>query len=197
MNGLSIPPCTSNGTTGTNGTCMDRMDHFFLAFSSTAVLFVLVAVITGIVFVSLVTFHVHKRKMKKRKIQKAQEEYERDNCSPRTAKGKAPLQQCIVVRAGHGGAGDRTPVEAAHWRDGVQEPVAVPDTDQDSSAKPIPENCCKTTSRHRDHETKAPAGCRGNVPTAELQIPSKMGGMMVSLLPRSELDHVAVTGSGV
>ncbi|KAL4647674.1 hypothetical protein GN956_G8085 [Arapaima gigas] len=142
MNGLSIPPCTSNGTTGTNGTCMDRMDHFFLAFSSTAVLFVLVAVITGIVFVSLVTFHVHKRKMKKRKIQKAQEEYERDNCSPRTAKGKAPLQQCIVVRAGHGGAG-------------VQEPVAVPDTDQDSSAKPIPENCCKTTSRHRDHETKA------------------------------------------
>ncbi|KPP79387.1 hypothetical protein Z043_101034 [Scleropages formosus] len=143
MNGLPIPPCTSNGTTPSNGTCVDRMDHLFQAFSSTAVLFVLVAVITGIVFVSLATFHVHKSKMKKRKIQKAQEEYERDNCSPRTAKGRAPLRQCVVVRAGRGGAG-------------VRDPAAVPNPDQDSSAIPIPGNCSKADSRHsRDHEANA------------------------------------------
>lgn len=36
--------------------------------------------------------------MKKRKIQKAQEEYERDNCSPKAAKGKPVVRQCVMVR---------------------------------------------------------------------------------------------------
>ncbi|KAK2881500.1 hypothetical protein Q8A67_018768 [Cirrhinus molitorella] len=54
--------------------------------------------IIGIIFVSVTTFHFHKSKMKKRKIQKAQEEYERDNCSPKTVKGKPVVRQCIMVR---------------------------------------------------------------------------------------------------
>lgn len=96
---LSIPHCALNGTARTsNGTCFDRVDQLFQAFSSTVVLFVLIAMIIGIIFVSVTTFHFHKSKMKKRKIQKAQEEYERDNCSPKTAKGKPVVRQCVMVR---------------------------------------------------------------------------------------------------
>ncbi|XP_073674194.1 uncharacterized protein C11orf87 homolog [Garra rufa] len=96
---LSIPHCALNGTARTsNGTCFDRVDQLFQAFSSTAVLFVLIAMIIGIIFVSVTTFHFHKSKMKKRKIQKAQEEYERDNCSPKAVKGKPVVRQCIMVR---------------------------------------------------------------------------------------------------
>ncbi|XP_051535767.1 uncharacterized protein C11orf87 homolog [Myxocyprinus asiaticus] len=96
---LSIPHCALNGTAwSNNGTCFDRVDQLFQAFSSTAVLFVLIAMIIGIIFVSVTTFHFHKSKMKKRKIQKAQEEYERDNCSPKAVKGKPVVRQCIMVR---------------------------------------------------------------------------------------------------
>lgn len=96
---LSIPHCALNGTARTNnGTCFDRVDQLFQAFSSTVVLFVLIALIIGIIFVSITTFHFHKSKMKKRKIQKAQEEYERDNCSPKAAKGKPVVRQCVMVR---------------------------------------------------------------------------------------------------
>lgn len=96
---LSIPHCALNGTARTgNGTCFDRVDQLFQAFSSTGVLFVLITMIIGIIFVSVTTFHFHKSKMKKRKIQKAQEEYERDNCSPKGAKGKPAVRQCIMVR---------------------------------------------------------------------------------------------------
>ncbi|XP_051521295.1 uncharacterized protein C11orf87 homolog [Myxocyprinus asiaticus] len=96
---LSIPHCALNGTAGTNNdTCFDRVDQLFQAFSSTAVLFVLIVMIIGIILVSIMTFHFHKSKMKKRKIQKAQEEYERDNCSPKAAKGKPVVRQCKMVR---------------------------------------------------------------------------------------------------
>uniref|UniRef100_A0A3B3SHE6 Si:dkey-35i13.1 n=1 Tax=Paramormyrops kingsleyae TaxID=1676925 RepID=A0A3B3SHE6_9TELE len=104
---LSIPHCSLNGTTQINGTCINRVDHLFQAFSSTVVLFVLVVVIMGIICVSLTTFHLHKRKMKKRKIQKAQEEYERDNRKPKTAKGRPPLRPCMMVRPVHRQASDR------------------------------------------------------------------------------------------
>ncbi|XP_016413010.1 uncharacterized protein C11orf87 homolog [Sinocyclocheilus rhinocerous] len=96
---VSIPHCALNGTARTsNGTCFERVDQLFQAFSSTVVLFVLIAMIIGIIFVSVTTFHFHKSKMKKRKIQKAQEEYERDNCSPKAVKGKPVVRQCIMVR---------------------------------------------------------------------------------------------------
>uniref|UniRef100_A0A3B3T4I3 Chromosome 11 open reading frame 87 n=1 Tax=Paramormyrops kingsleyae TaxID=1676925 RepID=A0A3B3T4I3_9TELE len=98
---LSMPHCIFNGTNHNNGTCIAQVDRIFQAFSSTLALIVLVAVIIGIIFVSLTTFHFHKSKMKKRKIQKAQEEYERDNCSPKTIKGKPAIRQCIVVRSTH------------------------------------------------------------------------------------------------
>ncbi|XP_066556352.1 uncharacterized protein C11orf87 homolog [Amia ocellicauda] len=107
---LSIPHCTFNGTIDqTNGTCLLQVDHFSQAFSSTVVLVVLVAVIVGIILVSLTTFHFHKSKMKKRKIQRAQEEYERDNCSPTTAKGRPADRQCIMVRPGHRDGDHRPP----------------------------------------------------------------------------------------
>lgn len=95
---LSIPLCTY-GASQNNGTCMDQMDRFFQPFSSTFALIVLVAMIFGIIFVSLATFHFHKRKMRKRKIQRAQEEYERDSRSPVSAKGKRETARpCIIVR---------------------------------------------------------------------------------------------------
>ncbi|KAI4890229.1 hypothetical protein NFI96_001248 [Prochilodus magdalenae] len=96
---LAVPPCGSNGTAWPEGTCMARVEQLFQALSSTVVLFVLVAMIAAVISVSLTTFHFHKSKMKKRKMQRAQEEYERDNCSPR-AKGKPALRQCVVERPG-------------------------------------------------------------------------------------------------
>uniref|UniRef100_A0A3B4C3E4 Uncharacterized protein n=1 Tax=Pygocentrus nattereri TaxID=42514 RepID=A0A3B4C3E4_PYGNA len=95
---LAVPPCGSNGTAWPEGACMARVEQLFQALSSTVVLFVLVAMIAAVISVSLTTFHFHKSKMKKRKMQRAQEEYERDNCSPRAAKGKPALRQCVVER---------------------------------------------------------------------------------------------------
>ncbi|KAL7831965.1 hypothetical protein AOLI_G00295130 [Acnodon oligacanthus] len=97
---LAVPPCGSNGTAWPEGACMARVEQLFQALSSTVVLFVLVAMIAAVISVSLTTFHFHKSKMKKRKMQRAQEEYERDNCSPRAAKGKPALRQCVVERPG-------------------------------------------------------------------------------------------------
>ncbi|XP_036393536.1 uncharacterized protein C11orf87 homolog [Megalops cyprinoides] len=140
---LSIPSCTFNGTTQTNGTCIDQMDHLFQAFSSTAVLIVLIAVIVGIIFVSLTTFHFHKSKMKKRKIQKAQEEYERDNCSPKIAKGKQSVRQCIMVRPAHRDSRHRPPAA-------VQKHEQESTSQEDSSVIPIPENVSKGDTRHTE-----------------------------------------------
>ncbi|XP_031429713.1 uncharacterized protein C11orf87 homolog [Clupea harengus] len=137
---LSIPHCTFNGTAQTNGTCIEQMDQLFQSFSSTAVLFVLIALIIGIIFISIVTFHFHKSKMKKRKIQKAQEEYERDNCSPKTVKGKPVVRQCIMVRPGK-----RSPAA-------VQRSEPNTPSQEDSSVTPIPENESKANTRHTGQE---------------------------------------------
>nr|XP_015196711.1 PREDICTED: uncharacterized protein C11orf87 homolog [Lepisosteus oculatus] len=135
---LPIPPCSVNGTLNQNNdTCIVQVGRLFQTFSSTAVLVVLVAVIVGIIFVSLATSHVHKSKMKKRKIQKAQEEYERDNCSPHTAKGGQTDRQCVMVRSGHR---DQTPRSSG----GVQrcERNAIP-----RSVPPIAENRSRADTR--------------------------------------------------
>ncbi|KAJ6662369.1 hypothetical protein lerEdw1_012533 [Lerista edwardsae] len=83
---LSLPPCLLNRTSGspnasTSITCIAQVGQLFQSFSSTVVLIVLVTLIFCLILLSLITFHVHKRKMKKRKMQRAQEEYERDHCS--------------------------------------------------------------------------------------------------------------------
>ncbi|XP_063807662.1 uncharacterized protein C11orf87 homolog [Pseudophryne corroboree] len=82
---LSMPPCWLNRTSTSNASiCATEVEPLFQSFSSTLVLIVLATVIFCLVVLSLSTFHMHKSKMKKRKIEKAQEEYERDHCSPST-----------------------------------------------------------------------------------------------------------------
>ncbi|XP_007539341.1 uncharacterized protein C11orf87 homolog [Erinaceus europaeus] len=111
---LALPPCLLNrtlaapsasggrnaSTRGPGGTCITQVgQQLFQSFSSTLVLIVLVTLIFCLIVLSLSTFHIHKRRMKKRKMQRAQEEYERDHCSsgcggrglPR-AGGQAPAQ---------------------------------------------------------------------------------------------------------
>lgn len=95
---LSIPPCTSNGTVRANGTCADPTDPLFRSFSSTVVLLVLLAMIAGTILVSLATFHLHKSKLRKRKMQKAQEEYERDSGRPKAVRGKPAIRHCVMER---------------------------------------------------------------------------------------------------
>lgn len=95
---LSIPPCNANGTARTNGTCADPTDPLFRSFSSTMVLLVLVAMIAGTILVSLATFHLHKSKLRKRKMQKAQEEYERDSGRPKAVRGKPAIRHCVMER---------------------------------------------------------------------------------------------------
>lgn len=97
---LALPPCLLNRTfaspnasgggggdasapgPGTGaGTCVTQVgQQLFQSFSSTLVLIVLVTLIFCLIVLSLSTFHIHKRRMKKRKMQRAQEEYERDHC---------------------------------------------------------------------------------------------------------------------
>ncbi|XP_018411748.1 PREDICTED: uncharacterized protein C11orf87 homolog [Nanorana parkeri] len=85
---LSMPPCLMNRTSATNATsCVTEVEPLFQSFSSTLVLIALTTVIFCLVVLSLSTFHLHKSKMKKRKIEKAQEEYERDHCSPKEERG--------------------------------------------------------------------------------------------------------------
>ena len=99
--GLSVPLHRCHGGfQADNGTCAEHLS-FFPPFSSTLALLVLVAVLVGIILVSLATFHFHKRKLRNRKIQRAQEEYERDSRSP--ARGGAgasgePARPCVIVR---------------------------------------------------------------------------------------------------
>uniref|UniRef100_A0A3Q1JHK4 Uncharacterized protein n=1 Tax=Anabas testudineus TaxID=64144 RepID=A0A3Q1JHK4_ANATE len=95
--------CSPESTQGTgvretranNGTCAEQLS-LFPPFSSTLALLVLVAVLVGIVLVSLATFHFHKRKLRNRKIQRAQEEYERDSRNP--ARAGEPARPCVIVR---------------------------------------------------------------------------------------------------
>ncbi|XP_019324783.1 uncharacterized protein C11orf87 homolog isoform X1 [Panthera pardus] len=116
---LALPPCLLNRTFASpnasgggnasargpgaggsgGGTCITQVgQQLFQSFSSTLVLIVLVTLIFCLIVLSLSTFHIHKRRMKKRKMQRAQEEYERDHCSsnrggrglPPAASGQAP-----------------------------------------------------------------------------------------------------------
>uniref|UniRef100_A0A8D3A6H6 Uncharacterized protein n=1 Tax=Scophthalmus maximus TaxID=52904 RepID=A0A8D3A6H6_SCOMX len=81
-----------------NGTCAEQLG-LFPPFSSALALLVLVAVLVGIIFVSLATFHFHKRKLRNRKIRRAQEEYERDSRSPaRAGPSGEPARPCVIVR---------------------------------------------------------------------------------------------------
>lgn len=93
------PPHRCHGAHG-NGTCAEQLG-IFAPLSSTLALLVLVAVLVGIVLVSLATFHFHKRKLRNRKIQRAQEEYERDSRSPARAGPAAAAElarPCVIVR---------------------------------------------------------------------------------------------------
>uniref|UniRef100_A0A672HK32 Si:dkey-35i13.1 n=1 Tax=Salarias fasciatus TaxID=181472 RepID=A0A672HK32_SALFA len=96
--GLSVPVhrCHGARTNGT-ATCAEQLS-IFPPFSSTLALLVLVVVLVGIILVSLATFHFHKRKLRNRKIQRAQEEYERDSRSPARAGGGEPARPCVIVR---------------------------------------------------------------------------------------------------
>ncbi|XP_028277401.1 uncharacterized protein C11orf87-like [Parambassis ranga] len=96
--GLSVPPHRCHGQVN-NGTCAEQLS-LFPPFSSTLALLVLVAVLVGIILVSLATFHIHKRKLRNRKIQRAQEEYERDSRSPARAgtSGGESVRPCVIVR---------------------------------------------------------------------------------------------------
>lgn len=95
--GLSVPPHRCHGS-ATNGTCAEQLS-LLPPFSSALALLVLVAVLVGIILVSLATFHFHKRKLRNRKIQRAQEEYERDSRSPaRAAASSEPARPCVIVR---------------------------------------------------------------------------------------------------
>ncbi|XP_041055943.1 uncharacterized protein C11orf87 homolog [Carcharodon carcharias] len=88
---LSLSSCTGNRNfSQSNGTCVTEVGKLIYSFSATVVLIVLVTLIFGVIAVSLLTFHFHKSKMKKRKMQRAQQEYERDHCSPEAVKGSSP-----------------------------------------------------------------------------------------------------------
>ncbi|XP_012514626.1 PREDICTED: uncharacterized protein C11orf87 homolog [Propithecus coquereli] len=108
---LALPPCLLNRTFaspnasgsgtanardsaaggGGGGTCITQVgQQLFQSFSSTLVLIVLVTLIFCLIVLSLSTFHIHKRRMKKRKMQRAQEEYERDHCSGSRGGGGLP-----------------------------------------------------------------------------------------------------------
>ncbi|KAM4546768.1 uncharacterized protein C11orf87-like [Fundulus diaphanus] len=98
--GLLAPPQRCHGgLQASNGTCAEQLS-LFPPLSSTLALLVLVAVLVGIVLVSLATFHFHKRKLRNRKIQRAQEEFERDSRSPSRAGPGAgePARPCVIVR---------------------------------------------------------------------------------------------------
>ncbi|KAF7697104.1 uncharacterized protein C11orf87 homolog [Silurus meridionalis] len=91
-----------------NSTCAEKVEPFPPPLSSTFALILLGAAIVGVVALSLATHHCHKGKMKRRKIQRAQEEYERDQLSPVPPARKA--DRCVIVRPAAG------PTEPPHVR---------------------------------------------------------------------------------
>ncbi|XP_020496187.1 uncharacterized protein C11orf87 homolog [Labrus bergylta] len=95
--GLSVPLHRCHGASNNNGTCAEQLSTF-PPFSSTLALLVLVAVLVGIILVSLATFHFHKRKLRNRKIRRAQEEYERDSRSSPARRAVEPARPCVIVR---------------------------------------------------------------------------------------------------
>ncbi|XP_019729152.1 uncharacterized protein C11orf87 homolog [Hippocampus comes] len=103
------PRCLSLGV---NGTCAEQLSVVFPPLSSTLALLVLVAVLAGVVLVSVATFHFHKRRLRNRKIQRAQEEYERDSRRA-AAVASGAARPCVIAR----------PVRCAVHRE--EEPVEV------------------------------------------------------------------------
>lgn len=90
---------TFNGASETNGTRAEKVQHVHQPFSSTVALLVLGLVIIGIILISLTTYHFHKSKMKKRKMLREQEEFERDNCgSSVPVRVKPSLSRCVIAR---------------------------------------------------------------------------------------------------
>uniref|UniRef100_A0A8B9JX50 Si:dkey-183i3.9 n=1 Tax=Astyanax mexicanus TaxID=7994 RepID=A0A8B9JX50_ASTMX len=81
-----------------NATCAEKVQHLPPAFSSTYALTLLGIVFVVIVMLSLTTHHCHKGKMKRRKMERAQEEYERDQRSPVPARGKPDSGRCTIIR---------------------------------------------------------------------------------------------------
>ncbi|CAL8275914.1 unnamed protein product [Arctogadus glacialis] len=121
--GAGVSAC-QGGAAPENGTCVTHLDRgVFPPLSSTLALLVLVALMVGIVLVSLATFHLHKRKLRKRKIQRAQEEYERDSRDPEGAPEppKHPPRATIVRPPG---------------RDPSSRPPSSPGTGEDRSDSP-------------------------------------------------------------
>ncbi|XP_064145349.1 uncharacterized protein C11orf87 homolog [Loxodonta africana] len=115
---LALPPCLLNrtfaspnasgnssarGPGGGGSTCITQVgQQLFQSFSSTLVLIVLVTLIFCLIVLSLSTFHIHKRRMKKRKMQRAQEEYERDHCGGSRSRGGGGLPQAGSQAPTHG-----------------------------------------------------------------------------------------------
>lgn len=88
-----------NGASETNGTRAEKVQHVLQPFSSTVALLVLGMLIIGIILLSLTTYHFHKSKMKKRKMLRAQEEYERDNGgSSVPVKANPAPSRCVIAR---------------------------------------------------------------------------------------------------
>lgn len=123
------PPHRCHGALRGNGTCAEQLG-IFAPLSSTLALLVLLAVLVGIVLVSLATFHFHKRKLRNRKIQRAQEEYERDSRSPTRAAAES-ARPCVIARPvkSEGKAAARDP-EAARDSEAPQE-----------EEEPVPPDC--------------------------------------------------------
>ncbi|XP_037603573.1 uncharacterized protein C11orf87 homolog [Sebastes umbrosus] len=93
-------------------TCAEQLVHsFFPPFSSTLALLVLVAVLLGIILLSLATFHFHKRKLRNKKIQRAQEEYERDSERAAATAGET-ARPCVIVRPMRCAPEPETPLES-------------------------------------------------------------------------------------
>ncbi|XP_061658311.1 uncharacterized protein C11orf87 homolog [Syngnathoides biaculeatus] len=114
---------------GVNGTCAEQLSVAFPPLSSTLALLVLVAVLAGVVLVSVATFHFHKRRLKKRKIQRAQEEYERDSRRAATAAAAGgSARPCVIARPVRCGA-HRVEVvtEEDHAGDPVEQGVTPAD----------------------------------------------------------------------
>ncbi|EHB08061.1 hypothetical protein GW7_04037 [Heterocephalus glaber] len=113
--GSGNPGARSPGAGGGGGsTCITQVgQQLFQSFSSTLVLIVLVTLIFCLIVLSLSTFHIHKRRMKKRKMQRAQEEYERDHCSSSRGGGGLPRAGSQVPTQGKETRLERQPRDAA------------------------------------------------------------------------------------
>lgn len=118
------PPHRCHGALHGNGTCAEQLG-IFAPLSSTLALLVLLAVLVGIVLVSLATFHFHKRKLRNKKIQRAQEEYERDSRSPARAAAAELARPCVIVRPAKSESKTTTPL--ARDPEAPQEEPVPPD----------------------------------------------------------------------